>query len=135
MVLTIDEGIQHFGELLCCHGTFHILPDGYAFRKLLQCQRYLSAATLGGMTCLIAVEGNTPGDLTEECGEGIGPVGRNGLPAGGVGVIHRFFGIFTIRQNVAGDGKTVAAIFSICFRYGIFTSLKIEFNDFLVIQE
>ena len=75
------------------------------------------------------VNGQLPGDLSEEGREKSWSVGRHGIPGFEIGVIDTFLAVPDVGQNVVCDFKKIGSVFPAGYLNGRFVPQPVQFDD------
>ena len=78
------------------------------------------------------VNGQLPGDFSEEGREKPWYVGRHGIPGFEIGVIDALLAVLGIGQNVVCDFKKIGSVFPAGCLNGRFVPQPVQFDDFAV---
>ena len=107
---------------------------GDAVSQLLQGQGQLAAAPLFRLPGLIAVEGQTPGDLPQTGRQPFRPVDGHGVPGPQPGVIDALLGVQPVGEQAEGDGVAVVPVFLPGLGDGVAAALPEQVHDAVVLH-
>jgi hypothetical protein len=82
----------------------------------------------------VTVDGDVSDDPTYKSKQWIWPLGWDCVPSAKVGIIHTFFRIQMVTQNVIGDSMANFSVFCIQLLDGKFRAGKEQIDDFGIFQ-